>query len=77
MQRRWLIFIASAAILSVTGSSKADDVRIRPGHYAHSLLVYGNAAERHAAGCLRWQVHNQAWYNHCVAGRQRPIAVKY
>ena len=73
---RCLTLIACAAVLWSAGASNADAARMRPGHYAYSLLVFGNADELHAAGCLRWQVQLRAWYNTCAAGHPA-IAVKY
>jgi hypothetical protein len=77
MARCWITLIASAGIVWFAGSSAADAAGMRPGYYAHSLLVFGNAGERYAAGCLRWVVQNRVWFNDCVGPRGRTVSAKY
>ena len=67
MQKVALTF-AAALILSATTASYGHAAKLRPGWYAHSLLVYGNNGyERLAAGCLQWHWQNRSWYDHCGA----------
>jgi hypothetical protein len=77
MQKCLLTLIVSAVILCATGWSDSQAGGIRPGWYAHSQLVYGNAYERYAAGCLQWQFQNRSWYNTCVGTRERVVTAKY
>ena len=71
MQKLALTVIASAAILFGTAWSSSEASGIRPGYYAYSQLVYGNAERHYAAGCLRWGWHNLSWYNYCCASKYR------
>ena len=76
MQRAIFTF-AAAIVLCATMGSDGQAAKMRPGWYAHSLLVYGNDGyERLAAGCLKWHFQQRAWWDHCTP-RGRAIAVKY
>ena len=71
-----LIMFAAAVVLCTTGSD-GNAAKMRPGWYAHSLLVYGNDGyERLEAGCLRWHFQQRAWWDHCRA-RGKAIVTKY
>jgi hypothetical protein len=68
--------VAAAIVLCLT-SGTSDAAKLRPGWYAHSLLVYGNNGyERLATGCLKWHWQNRSWYDHCVA-RPAVVVSKY
>jgi len=77
MQKSFTMLIAAGA-LCLAGTFASEAAGMRPGWYAHSLLVYGNDGyERHVAGCLRWHYQQRAWYDHCVAARGKAITARY
>jgi len=55
----------------------SEAAKLRPGYYAHSLLVFGNGSRSYETGCLRWHWQNMSWYDHCVVAQQRTISVRY
>jgi hypothetical protein len=81
MRKPALALLGSAAILCAT-TWPGEAGGIHPGYYAHSQLVYGNAEQYYAAGCLRWVYQNRSWYNYCAVGgyvvaRKGTVVVKY
>jgi hypothetical protein len=76
---RQLAFIVTAGALSLGASwSSARAGGLPPEWYGEQLLVYGNASEAYAAGCLRWNFQQRSWYNYCRPTPPTPpvLAVK-
>jgi hypothetical protein len=64
-------------VLLASGASTTQAAKLQPGYYAYSLLVFGNASQRYATGCLRWHWQNMSWYDHCQTAQQRALVVRY
>jgi hypothetical protein len=64
---RTLLAVAAIwlSVLAVLGASTAQAEGIAPGWYAQYQLSFGNAPQRYAAGCLRWNWQQNAWYTVC------------
>jgi hypothetical protein len=64
------------ALWGLAGSSGAKAGYLDPGPYAYGQLVFGTAAEHHAAGCLRWNWQQNAWYVICPTMPARAVVVR-
>jgi hypothetical protein len=63
--RKLALLTAVALTLCAAGSSAQAGGWLPPWLFGEQLLVYGNAPELYAAGCLKWNSQQRSWYNYC------------